>query len=287
MTVVTGLGIIGINNAVAQVASQPRVSGESELIIRGDLDNDWQVDVMDVVQIIDFLFASGPTPQPQYRADANCDGHYNLVDAVSVVRQAFSGADPCSWEFSDDFGDGSLDPRIWAAPYGNVTEAGGVCYLRQRGYLNFIRPYDPSKYNVKVQIDVMFQSEADFMDIVTRSDGVSNPNFYGEVMNGLKLGIKASDVSVPNNGVAIDQFVNGNIQKVPNQVVYLDLPNMLPVYNFVALDSENVYTIVVNGSQVCTASGALPVMGNRFSFYNREYGYELSIDNLRITAKHR
>jgi hypothetical protein len=202
-------------------------------------------------------------------------------DTFFEAQEAFAGP---AWQVEDDFDDGVLDPTLWDTPYGHVWEADGVCYFQWRGYLNFKGLYDPEIFDIVIEVDVMFGNAADIFDIVTRSDGVSNPGFYGEVMNGLKFSLKPSDILVPDNGVKIDFFKEGAVERAPNQTTFVDLPNMLPVYHMVAVDSAGIYRVMVNDILVTEASGPLPEMGNSFSFYNRERSYVLRIDNLKITA---
>jgi hypothetical protein len=57
----------------------------------GDTNNDGSVNISDAVQIINYVFISGPPPLPHESGDTNCDGSVNVSDAVWIVNYVFIG----------------------------------------------------------------------------------------------------------------------------------------------------------------------------------------------------
>jgi len=73
--------------------------------ICGDANGDLTADVSDAVYIINYIFASGPAPNPLSVADANCDSGVDVSDAVWIINYVFVGGNqPC-----DTTGDGIPD----------------------------------------------------------------------------------------------------------------------------------------------------------------------------------
>jgi hypothetical protein len=71
------------------------VLGESEYLC-GDANGDKVVDVGDVVYLVNYLFKSGPAPNPSIAGDANSDGIVNVGDVVYLINYLFkSGPAPC------------------------------------------------------------------------------------------------------------------------------------------------------------------------------------------------
>jgi hypothetical protein len=60
----------------------------------GDANSDEVVDVGDVVYVINYLFKSGPTPDPIQAADTNCDGVVDVGDVVYLINYLFKGGFP-------------------------------------------------------------------------------------------------------------------------------------------------------------------------------------------------
>ena len=66
-----------------------------EPYILGDANGDGLIDVGDVVYLINYLFKSGPTPNPIQAADATCDGNVDVADVVYLINYLFkSGPSP-------------------------------------------------------------------------------------------------------------------------------------------------------------------------------------------------
>jgi len=65
--------------------------------VAGDADGSGLVDVDDVVFIIEYIFASGPAPEPIAAGDANCSGAIDIDDVVYLIAYIFSeGPEPCA-----------------------------------------------------------------------------------------------------------------------------------------------------------------------------------------------
>jgi hypothetical protein len=63
-------------------------------VICGDANSDEIVNVGDVVYVINYLFKSGPTPDPIQAADTNCDGVVDVGDVVYLINYLFKGGLP-------------------------------------------------------------------------------------------------------------------------------------------------------------------------------------------------
>ncbi len=62
----------------------------------GDANGDGDINVADGVYIINYVFKSGPAPEPLEAGDANCDGDNNIADGVYIINYVFkSGPEPC------------------------------------------------------------------------------------------------------------------------------------------------------------------------------------------------
>ena len=62
----------------------------------GDADGNGIITISDAVYIINYIFSSGPAPQPPLAADADCNGIITISDAVYLTNYIFSGGPaPC------------------------------------------------------------------------------------------------------------------------------------------------------------------------------------------------
>ena len=62
----------------------------------GDADGNDLVSVSDVVYLIRYIFAGGPSPQPMASGDVNSSGGVSISDAVYLINYIFAGgAVPC------------------------------------------------------------------------------------------------------------------------------------------------------------------------------------------------
>jgi hypothetical protein len=62
--------------------------------IYGDVNADRVINVSDVVYLINYLFISGPPPQPLAAGDCNCDGVVNVSDVVYLINYLFISGPP-------------------------------------------------------------------------------------------------------------------------------------------------------------------------------------------------
>jgi hypothetical protein len=86
------------NSAAGDRAGQAYVLScrEGESFVRGDANGDGIIDVGDVVYVINYLFKSGPTPNPIQAADATCDGNVDVGDVVFLINYLFRSGPPPS-----------------------------------------------------------------------------------------------------------------------------------------------------------------------------------------------
>jgi hypothetical protein len=62
----------------------------------GDANGDDDVNLADAVYIINYVFRTGPAPNPLEAGDANCDDDVNVADAVYLINYVFkNGPEPC------------------------------------------------------------------------------------------------------------------------------------------------------------------------------------------------
>ena len=62
----------------------------------GDANDDGKINVVDVVFLINYLFAEGPEPDPWENGDVNCDGEIDIEDVVYLISYLFKeGPSPC------------------------------------------------------------------------------------------------------------------------------------------------------------------------------------------------
>jgi len=62
--------------------------------LRGDANGDGVINVSDVVYLINYLFISGPAPNPLEAGDCNCDGNVNASDVVYLINYLFISGPP-------------------------------------------------------------------------------------------------------------------------------------------------------------------------------------------------
>jgi hypothetical protein len=63
---------------------------------RGELNDDWVIDVFDVVREIDVVYSGGSMPDPPELSDVNCDNVIDLLDIIYLIAYAFkNGPAPC------------------------------------------------------------------------------------------------------------------------------------------------------------------------------------------------
>jgi len=57
----------------------------------GDANGDGVINIGDAVYVVNYVFKSGPAPDPESKGDANCDLAVNVGDAVYIVNYVFKG----------------------------------------------------------------------------------------------------------------------------------------------------------------------------------------------------
>jgi plastocyanin len=63
----------------------------------GDVNASGIINVADAVYLVQYIFASGPAPNPLASGDVNCSGIINVADAVYLVQYIFAGGPaPCA-----------------------------------------------------------------------------------------------------------------------------------------------------------------------------------------------
>jgi hypothetical protein len=63
----------------------------------GDVNTDEQVNLLDAVFLINYIFVGGPAPQQLSLADVNCSGSINIADVVLMINYIFRGGPaPCA-----------------------------------------------------------------------------------------------------------------------------------------------------------------------------------------------
>jgi C1A family cysteine protease len=67
-------------------------------IMRGDFDDNLNINMADLMYLVDYFFHNGPAPSPPEAGDVNCDGSTNVVDLSYLVEYLFfNGPPPCGY----------------------------------------------------------------------------------------------------------------------------------------------------------------------------------------------
>ncbi|MEC9476852.1 MAG: choice-of-anchor B family protein [Planctomycetota bacterium] len=69
--------------------------------IRGEMNDDGQIDISDAVSLLVYLFSGGATPSPLERGDVNDSGVIDVADVVYLVAYLFQGGAPPPAPFPD------------------------------------------------------------------------------------------------------------------------------------------------------------------------------------------
>ena len=65
-------------------------------LMRGDVDDDGEIDITDAQYSVNYLFRDGPPPHILEAGDVNCDSEVNIVDVVYLLNYLFRGGpSPC------------------------------------------------------------------------------------------------------------------------------------------------------------------------------------------------
>ena len=57
----------------------------------GDANQDWQVNILDAVFLINFLYKGGPAPIPIVMGDVNGSCSINLLDITHIINYLYKG----------------------------------------------------------------------------------------------------------------------------------------------------------------------------------------------------
>jgi len=82
----------------------------------GDANRDKETDIDDVVYLINYIFAGGPTPEPVGAGDADCSGGVDIDDVVYLINYIFAGG-PVPGQ-TCNCGSGDQKQRVSAHIYG-------------------------------------------------------------------------------------------------------------------------------------------------------------------------
>ena len=63
----------------------------ADAFTKGDANSDGNIDMLDLVYLVDFIFRGGPAPDPLLAGDANCDDDTNILDLTYFVDYIFRG----------------------------------------------------------------------------------------------------------------------------------------------------------------------------------------------------
>jgi hypothetical protein len=61
---------------------------------RGDVNRDGLIDVGDIIYLLNYLFKSGPPPDPLDAGNATCDGAVDVGDVVYLINYLFKSGPP-------------------------------------------------------------------------------------------------------------------------------------------------------------------------------------------------
>jgi hypothetical protein len=68
--------------------------GVDKTYVCGDANGDGNINIGDAVYVSEYIFHSGPPPDPLEAGDANCDGSINVGDVVYIHNYVFCGGPP-------------------------------------------------------------------------------------------------------------------------------------------------------------------------------------------------
>ncbi len=71
-------------------------SGLAEPVMAGDANSDGSINLLDLTYLINYLYKSGPPPNPFESGDINCDEAVNILDITYLINFLYKdGSDPC------------------------------------------------------------------------------------------------------------------------------------------------------------------------------------------------
>jgi hypothetical protein len=90
LTILVDSGMTGLFTDTMSVVNEV----EPGSYVCGDANGDRVINVSDVVYLINYLFISGPAPNPLEAGDCNCDGSVNVSDVVYLINYLFINGPP-------------------------------------------------------------------------------------------------------------------------------------------------------------------------------------------------
>jgi len=63
-------------------------------LMRGDVDDDGDIDITDAQYSVNYLFRDGPEPHLLEAGDVNCDDQVTISDVVYLINYLFKGGPP-------------------------------------------------------------------------------------------------------------------------------------------------------------------------------------------------
>ena len=82
------------NHGAERWSNQIRYFMVTGIHASGDFNGDGLIDVADVVFSVNYLYNSGPAPDPLESGDVNCDSNVNIADVVYLINYLFIGGPP-------------------------------------------------------------------------------------------------------------------------------------------------------------------------------------------------
>ena len=88
---------IYVNNPIATMPTVPILTVKDYFRVAppGDQTCDGFVNVLDLISLIDVVFAGSPPPDPFKRADVDCNGQLDIADIIHLIDFIFFGGDIC------------------------------------------------------------------------------------------------------------------------------------------------------------------------------------------------
>jgi hypothetical protein len=94
------IGLTAFDGCVHPVWTDTRLGNQDVFTARincipyGDVNGDGNIDLGDVVYLINYLWKSGPPPDPYEAGDTNCDGTISISDIVYIINYLYHGGLP-------------------------------------------------------------------------------------------------------------------------------------------------------------------------------------------------
>lgn len=172
----------------------------------------------------------------------------------------------------------------------SVSVQAGKLQLRNRGHLNTAPSFDPSSGGLIIRGTWTFDgTDADFLQILTRSDGAPNSGNFGETANGIEFQVNAQSDTLQIIGRGGASFATGTVAFPggikPNTAYHFRIDDNGSGLSFTLTDASNsALTANVTGNSLFQSAT------NLITFHNREFGggiadatHDALLDNLAIT----